>query len=304
MTDDYFNRLATLITEASNQKSARLDRMSVVEILKVINDEDRSIPETIAEHLPAIAEAVELFEKTYRAENRIFYLGAGTSGRLGVLDAAECPPTFGTDPDRIIGVIAGGRGTLVRSKEGIEDKAVNARRDLKRHGFSSDDLLIAIAASGQTPYTLAGLEYARSIGAPTVFICANPETNIQSTADIVIPIVLGPEVVTGSTRMKAGTAQKLILNMISTAAMIRLGKTYGNLMVDLRATSAKLAARSRRILMHTLDVDYEQADELLNKADGEVKTAIAMGKLKCSANVARRKLKDADGMLYRVLGED
>ncbi|MFC1476220.1 N-acetylmuramic acid 6-phosphate etherase [Candidatus Zixiibacteriota bacterium] len=301
MSKELFDQLAALVTEAGNPKTAHLDRMSVAEILQVINEEDRSVPEIIAGQMPQIARAVELYIATLRAGNRIFYLGAGTSGRLGVLDAAECPPTFGADPDQIIGVIAGGRATLVRSREGIEDKTGAAQRDLKRHKFTPNDLLIAIAASGRTPYTLAGLAYARSLGARTIFICANPSNDLTSTAEVVIPVVLGPEVIAGSTRMKAGTAQKLILNMISTAAMVRLGKTYGNLMVDLRAASAKLAERSRRILMVTTGVDYRKAGKLLKKAGGEVKTALVMAKLGCTAAVARRKLKAEEGFVYRVV---
>ncbi len=304
MSRELFDQITALVTEAGNPKTARLDRMRISEILQTINEEDRSVPETIAGQIPQIAQAVELYLETMRVGGRIFYLGAGTSGRLGVLDAAECPPTFGADPDRIIGVIAGGRGTLVRSREGIEDKTGAARRDLKRYKFTPKDLLIAIAASGRTPYTLAGLAYARSLGAATVFICANPSNDITSIADVVIPVVLGPEVIAGSTRMKAGTAQKLILNMISTAAMVRLGKTYGNLMVDLQATSAKLAERARRILMVTTGVDYDRAGKLLKKAGGEVKTALVMAKLGCTAAVARRKLKAAEGFVYRLLPKE
>jgi len=251
MSRELFDQLTTLVTEARNAKTAHLDRMDTTQILHAINQEDRKVPAIIKKQIPRIARAVELYAETMRKGGRVLYLGAGTSGRLGVLDAAECPPTFGTDPDRIIGVIAGGKATLVRSREGIEDQTGAARRDLKRHKISPTDLLVAIAASGQTPYTIAGLEYAHSIGAKTVFICANPSGKKTPSVDVLIPVVLGPEVIAGSTRMKAGTAQKLILNMISTAAMVRLGKTYGNLMVDLRATSAKLAERSRRILMVT-----------------------------------------------------
>ncbi len=303
MSRKYFDQLADLITEAANSRSARLDRMDTVEILSLINEEDSIVPKIIAAQIPNIARAVELFVGVLRAAGRVFYLGAGTSGRLGVLDAAECPPTFGTDPRQIIGIISGGRSTLVRSREGVEDKPGAAKRDLKRHGFSADDLLVAIAASGKTPYTLAGLAYARETGAQTIFICANPPDKLTVPADVVIPVVLGPEVIAGSTRMKAGTAQKLILNMISTAAMVRLGKTYGNLMVDLKATSAKLVARSQRILMSVLEIDYDHAGELLKSAGGEVKTALVMGKLGCTAAESRQKLVKADGFVYRVIGE-
>ena len=301
MPRELFDQLAALVTEARNPRTARLDRISITRLLRIINEEDRTVSAVIARHIPRIAQAVELYAATLRRGGRVFYLGAGTSGRLGVLDAAECPPTFGTDPRQIQGIIAGGNATLIRSREGVEDKAAAAKHDLKRCGFSKKDLLVAIAASGRTPYTLAGLEYARSLGAKTVFICANPTGQKTPPADVVIPVVVGPEVLAGSTRMKAGTAQKLILNMISTAAMVQLGKTYGNLMVDLRATSAKLGERSRRILMLAAGVDYEEAGDLLKKASGEVKTALVMAKLGCTATVARRRLKAADGFVYRVL---
>jgi len=302
MPRELFDQLALLVTESRNAGTARLDRMSITGILKLINREDRSVPVNIAKHIPRIAKAVNLYVAALGRGGRVFYLGAGTSGRLGVLDAAECPPTFGTDPHQVQGVIAGGKGTLIRSREGVEDKPAAAARDLKKRGFCRKDLLIAIAASGRTPYALAGLAYARALGAKTVFICANPSRQKSPPADVVIPVVVGPEVIAGSTRMKAGTAQKLILNMISTTAMVRLGKTYGNLMVDLRATSAKLGERSRRILMITTGVGYDEAGDLLKKAGGEVKTALVMAKRGCSAAVARRKLKRAGGFVYRVLG--
>jgi len=303
MSRELFDQLASLVTEARNPKTEHVDRMNVAEILSVINQEDATVPQIIAGLIPRIAAATELFISALQHGGRVFYLGAGTSGRLGVLDAAECPPTFGTAPEQIIGVIAGGRKTLIRSREGIEDMAGAASRDLKRHKFCRKDLLVAIAASGRTPYTLAGLAYAKSLGAKTVFLCANPTDDLSAAEDVIIPVVLGPEIIAGSTRMKAGTAQKLILNMISTAAMVRLGKTYGNLMVDLQATSAKLAERSCRILMVSTGVDYEAAGKLLKKAKGEVKTALVMARLGCTATLARRKLKEAGGFVYRALGD-
>ncbi len=301
MPRDVYDQLSSLITEARNPKTSRLDQLGTHEILRLINAEDTTITKAIRKQIPLIAGAVELFVETLSAGGRVFYIGAGTSGRLGVLDAAECPPTFGTNPDQIIGVIAGGRGTLIRSREGIEDKIGAARRDLKRREFSKNDFLIGIAASGRTPYTLAGLDYARSIGAKTAFICANPTRSLPTEVDVLIPVVLGPEVIAGSTRMKAGTAQKLVLNMISTTAMVRLGKTYGNLMVDLQATSEKLAERSRRILMVAAEVDYDEAGKLLAKANGEVKTALVMALADCSASAARKRLKKADGFVRNAL---
>ncbi len=236
-------QLGDLQTEQVNPRSVRIDQMSAGEIAALINAEDKTVPAVVEKCLPQIVETATLFAGTLRAGGRVFYIGAGTSGRLGVLDAAECPPTFGTDPKEIVGVISGGYDTLVLSSEGVEDREDKAVEDLRKHQLNSKDLVIGLAASRRTPYTLAGLVYARSIGCKTVFIICNlwrePDDK-RHRFDIIIPLEVGPEVITGSTRMKSGSAQKMTLNMISTTAMVLLGKTYGNLMVDLQARSEKL----------------------------------------------------------------
>jgi N-acetylmuramic acid 6-phosphate etherase len=251
--------------------------------------------------MPQIAKAAEVFAATIRSGGRVFYIGAGTSGRLGVLDAAECPPTFGTDPAQIVGVIAGGYPTLILSKEGVEDDEQAAVADLKSHRLSPQDFVMGIAASKRTPYTLAGVAFAKSLGCKTALIICNDPTGLAISPDIVIALTVGPEAITGSTRMKSGTAQKLALNMISTTAMVLLGKTYGNLMVDLQAKSEKLAARSRKILVELLQIPLSDADVLLNRAGGSVKTAIVMHKLNCDKAQAIKKLAEAEGFLMRIV---
>lgn len=304
MTDrkkDLIGHLGRLTTEKSNPKSIHLDRLTAVEICRIINAEDSSVAPAVQKEIGHIAHAAELVAKTLKNDGRLFYIGAGTSGRLGVLDAAECPPTFGTDPSQVIGVIAGGRDTLIRSAEGVEDRTEEAIRDLEIHQFGKTDMLIGLAASIKTPYTVAGIKQAITIGAPTVLIVCNRADDLDFHPDILIQLEVGPEVISGSTRMKSGTAQKMTLNMISTTAMVLLGKCYGNLMVDLQATSDKLAARSRKILMEILDIDYDSADRLLLSADGSVKLAIAMQRLGIDKNEARQKLAATDGFLWKLL---
>jgi N-acetylmuramic acid 6-phosphate etherase len=295
----HLNRLAT---EQSNPKSADIDRLSAVDICRIINDEDKTVAYAVEKELPAIARAAETAAEVLRAGGRLLYIGAGTSGRLGVLDAAECPPTFGTDPSEVIGVIAGGRDTLVRSAEGIEDRAEEAPRDLQKLHFSAADMLVGLAASIKTPYTLAAIRHAIEIGAPTVLIVCNKVADLDFRPRIVIELEVGPEVITGSTRMKSGTAQKLALNMISTTAMILLGKCYGNLMVDLKATSDKLTVRSRKILIDLLGIDYDTADQLLISSSGSVKLAIAIHRLGIDRETAARRLAEAGGFLWKLLG--
>ena len=292
--------LQSLVTEQRNPRTRDIDLADLESVLHLINDEDRSVPDVVRTQIPAIARAVERVEQSLRRGGRLIYLGAGTSGRLGVLDAAECPPTFGSDPAQVVGVLAGGLETLVRSREGVEDRAEAAVDDLRALDVAARDTLVAITASRRTPYAVAGLQYARQVGASTVFItCNDPPAEV--VADVVIAAVVGPEVVTGSTRMKAGTAQKLVLNMISTAAMIRLGKVYENLMVDLRPMSQKLEARSKGILMKLLDLPYEDAVRLLDAAGGSVKRALFMGLARCDAAAAERRLERAGGVLRRAL---
>jgi N-acetylmuramic acid 6-phosphate etherase len=293
--------LSRLGTEQINEDTVDIDQLSAADIVRKINAEDRKVAAVVESALPEIAEAAEIYAATLRANGRVFYVGAGTSGRLGVLDAAECPPTFGTDPEQIVGVISGGYDTLVLSKEGVEDREDAAVADLRARGVGSRDFVIGIAASVRTPYTRAGLRYAVGAGAKTAFIICNEPVDIPGKIDVVIALPVGPEVIAGSTRMKSGTAQKMALNMISTTAMVLLGKTYGNLMVDLQARSDKLAARSRRMLMELLAIDLETAEKLLSEAGGSVKTAIVMHKLGTGYDRARELLDRHDGFVGRVL---
>lgn len=290
-------QLNTLATENVNPNTVDIDQLSPLEIARRINAEDKTVATIVEQALEPISKAASEFARSLREGGRVVYLGAGTSGRLGVLDAAECSPTFGTDPDQTVGVISGGYGTLVLSREGVEDDRTAAIDDLKGIKLSSRDMLIGLAASVRTAYTRSGLEFARQLGCPTVFIFCNTTPDPPPKADILIPLPVGPEVITGSTRMKAGTAQKLTLNMISTTGMILLGKTYGNLMVDLQARSKKLAARSRKILMELLGIDLVNAERLLDQADGSVKIAIVMHQHSCSKSEAEKKLADAGGFI-------
>lgn len=302
---DLFEQLGGLTTEAQGNEYRRLDRESLRKVLVRINDADATLPGAIRRCLPQIEKATKLVIATWSDGGRLLYAGAGTSGRLGVLDASELPPTFGLDHRRAIGLIAGGKQTLVRSKEGVEDSESDGAKAVRSARVGRDDCLIAIAASRRTPYTLGALAEARKRGARTVFLVANPRPVGKSLegADVVIPVVVGPEVIAGSTRMKAGTAQKLVLNMITTAAMVQLGKTYQNWMVDLRSTSAKLHERSKRILTIAAGINYDEADSVLRSAKGSVKRAILMARLGISAREADEALKRAKGFVFRALGE-
>ena len=290
------------LTERRNPRSADIDLATPLEIVDLINGEDRSVPDAVASQREAIARAIEQAESTFRNGGRLFYVGAGTSGRLGVLDASECPPTYGTDPEMVQGIIAGGHKALTRSQEGAEDRLEGAIEDLTQHGVRSGDFVIGIAASGTTPYVRRALTYARSIGAATGLVaCSPPPRDALDVVDILIQPLTGPEIVTGSTRMKAGTATKLVLNTITTGAMIRLGKTFGNLMVDLRATNDKLRDRSERILMEVCEVDRVRARELLDASGGTVKTAIVTHFLGADREEAERVLSASGGVIRRIL---
>jgi N-acetylmuramic acid 6-phosphate etherase len=300
-----YSQLGRLTTEAQDPKFKRIDREPLRRILERINDADQTVPAAVRRCLPQIEKATRLVIETWGTGGRLFYAGAGTSGRLGVLDASELPPTFGLDHRRAVGLIAGGRATLVRSREGVEDSSDDGAKAVAKAKVGPDDCLIAIAASRRTPYTLGALAAAHRRGARTIFLVANPRrvgTNVEN-ADIVIAVVVGPEVIAGSTRMKAGTAQKLVLNMITTTAMVRLGKTYQNWMVDLRCTSAKLRERSRRILALTADLSYEEASRILTRSGGSVKRALIMARLGCTAREADRRLAAAEGFVHRALDE-
>ena len=268
--------LSRLTTEQQNPATARIDQMDTLSILNLINEEDKKAALAVELVLPDIARAVDLITAKISDGGRLFYIGAGTSGRLGVLDASECPPTFGVSPHLVQGIIAGGVRALVNSLEGAEDNRERAISDLNERNFSSTDVLVGIAASGRTPYVLSGLEYARSMGAATIAVSCVEESEAAALADIALTPVTGAEVITGSTRMKAGTATKMVLNMLTTATMIKLGKVYGNLMVDLHATNDKLRDRARRIIMTATGVNSDRALKALDAADGYVKHAIEL----------------------------
>ena len=287
-------------TEQVNANTMDIDRLNALEIARKINAEDKTVAVVVEVALPRIAQAAEMYAATIRQGHRVLYIGAGTSGRLGVLDAAECPPTFGTDPSQIIGVISGGYDSLVLSQEGVEDREDEARKDLQWKNLAAGDFVIGIAASRRTPYTLSGLSYAQSLGCRTAFIICNHSGNLEFKPDVLIELPVGPEVITGSTRMKSGTAQKMTLNIISTTAMVLLGKTYGNLMVDLQARSEKLAARSRKILMDLFTMPLDHANLLLERAGGSVKVAIVMQKFSCDRADAEARLTAAGGYISRI----
>jgi len=298
-----YDRLQNLTTESLNPRTRDLDAMTVGEILKVMSREDREVISAVEKVLSQVEQAVTMVETSFRKGGRLFYVGAGTSGRLGVLDAAECPPTFGTDPAMVQGIIAGGIEALVRSVEGGEDDEKAGAGELGRRGLTQKDVVVGIAASTRTPYVMGALEYAKSMGAATVLVTCNDVPGGDVPADVVIAPIVGPEVVAGSTRLKAGTATKMILNMITTASMVRMGKTWGNLMVDLKAWSDKLRARSCRILTLATGCTFEEAVEWLNKADGELKTAIVMAIGGLDADEARKRLKANDGRVRGALGQ-
>ncbi len=291
-------------TETRNPRTTELDQMTVVELLQVMNSEDRKVPDVIAQVIPEIALAVDLVVASLHGGGRLVYLGAGTSGRLGVLDAAECPPTFGTSPDLVIGLLAGGNEAMFHAVEGAEDSADRAVADLERIGLSAADVLVGIAASGRTPYVIAGLAHARQVGAATVSIACNPDAAVSSEAQVAIELDNGPEVLTGSTRLKAGTSQKLVLNMISTAAMVRLGKVYGNLMVDVLPSNEKLVDRAVRIVAEATGCPSDEAQRALAASDGHAKTAIVMILRGAGATEARERLARADGFVRAAITDN
>ena len=276
MAEHLLQTLSTLITEQRNPNSMHVDSLSALEIVQLMNDEDKQVPLAIEKCLPQIAQAVECIVAAFQQGGRLVYIGAGTSGRLGVLDASECPPTFGVSPEMVKGIIAGGERALRHPIEGAEDSKAQAVADLQTIQFSSKDVLVGIAASGRTPYVIGALEYAESLGSVTVSIASNPNSAMANIVDIAIDTVVGPEVLTGSSRLKSGTAQKLVLNMLTTASMILMGKCYQNLMVDVQASNEKLKARAIRIVMQATDCDKALAEETLKQADQNAKLAIMM----------------------------
>lgn len=293
--------LESLTTEAFRPDLADIDRLATLDIARLMNGEDATVPAAVAERLPEIATAIDAMAERMARGGRLIYAGAGTAGRLGVLDASECPPTFNTDPDQVVGRIAGGPAAMVTSVEGAEDSAELARADLDALRLIAADTVVGISASGRTLYAIAAVRHARELGALTIGLACNADSALAAAADHGIEIVVGPELLTGSTRLKAGTAQKLVLNMLSTITMIRLGKTYGNLMVDVRASNEKLRARSRRIVALATGAGDEQIERALSATDGEVKNAILTILTGVDASTAARLLDDSDGHLRAAL---
>jgi N-acetylmuramic acid 6-phosphate etherase len=300
-----FEQLQSLATEQRNPHSTHIDTASTEEILRVINTEDHLVPIAVRRELDHIADAVEHVVEAFKQGGRLFYVGAGTSGRLGVVDASECPPTFGTDPEMVQGLIAGGREAVFRSQEGAEDVPEKGAEALEARGVTDADVVCGIASSGRTPYVVGAVEHARdAIGCPTLFVTTVPREELDVDPDVAICPVVGPEVIMGSTRMKSGTAQKLVLNMITTASMVRLGKVYENMMVDLRRTSDKLVERGIRTVMMVTGVDYDEADAVLDRCDGHVKTAIVMILADVGVEEARRRLEATDGFVRPAIEEE
>lgn len=295
------NVLEHLLTEQRNPASEGIDARSTGEILRIINREDHKAPEAVAQVIPAIARAVDAIVERLRAGGRLFYIGAGTSGRLGVLDAAECPPTFNVPPELVQGIIAGGERALARATEASEDDPATGARDLLERGFTPRDVLVGIAASGRTPYVLGAVAEARRLGAPTVGISCTPDSELSRAVDIAIEPLPGPEIIAGSTRMKAGTVTKLALNMLSTATMIRLGHVYGNLMVNVQPTNVKLRDRARRVVALAAGVDAACAAELLEASGGAVKVAIVMARLGLDRGQAEARLEACGGRISEAL---
>lgn len=299
--ENLFETLRELTTEKRNPRTATIDLAPTREILAQLNAEDRTVADAVRREIPSIARAVDLVAESFRNGGRLVYFGAGTSGRLGVIDAAECPPTFGVSPEMVVGVIAGGRDTVFLSREGIEDDHGGGGRDVAAADVSKKDVVFGITASRRTPYVLGALEEAKKRGAKTVFLCCNEGAKVD--ADVHICIVVGPEAIAGSTRLKAATAQKMVLNMVTTASMIKIGKVYGNLMVDLKPASEKLVERAKGIIMMLTGVSYSQAEKVFLAAGRNVKVAVVMIKLGLDREGAEAALKKSNGFLARALGE-
>jgi N-acetylmuramic acid 6-phosphate etherase len=298
-----FEELKTLTTERRNPASVDIDSRETIQVLRVINNEDKKVAFAVEHELPYIADAVDIVAGALKKGGRLFYVGAGTSGRIAVQDAAECPPTFGSDLEMIQALIAGGKPALFKAQEGAEDREDNGANDIMAHGINQNDVVCGIAASRRTPYVIGAIRKAHELHAKTIFITTNPRSQFNHEVDLAICPDVGPEVIMGSTRMKSGTAQKMILNMITTAAMIKLGKVYENMMVDLQTTNKKLEERSKRILMIATGVDYEKAAQTLKKADGHIKTALVMIRANVGAKEARRRLTLSDGFVRRAIEE-
>ncbi|WP_272572909.1 N-acetylmuramic acid 6-phosphate etherase [Providencia sp. PROV250] len=293
--------LSRMVTESRNAASTNIDQLSTIDMLQVINNEDKQVPLAVEKVLPQVAQLVDKVAQAFLNGGRLIYVGAGTSGRLGILDASECPPTYGTPHEQVVGLIAGGHQAIFRAVENTEDKPELGEQDLLNIQFNDKDVLVGIAASGRTPYVLGALAYARKVGAATASISCNPNSPVANAADIAITPIVGPEVVTGSSRMKAGTAQKLVLNMITTGAMIRIGKVFGNLMVDVEATNAKLVERQVKIVMEATECDRQTAELALQQCQRHCKTAILMILSGLDAQEARQLLSDNQGFIRTAL---
>ena len=293
--------LSAMVTENRNNASENIDCASTIEILQIINNEDKQVALAVEKQLTYIANAVDAISNAFLNHGRLIYLGAGTSGRLGILDASECPPTYGTPPEQVIGLIAGGKPAIFKAVENAEDSPELAINDLKHINFSAKDILVGIAASGRTPYVIGGMQYAKSLGATVVSLCCNPNAPMINLANIAITPIVGAEVITGSSRMKAGTAQKMILNMLTTASMITIGKVYGNLMVDVEATNAKLVERQISIVMQATDCNRDTAITTLNQCNQHCKTAILMILAGLTAQQAKTKLEQNNGFIRKAL---
>jgi len=300
-TSSLFHELQSLVTEQRNPRSASIDTASIPDILRIINTEDQTVAPAVAREIPYIANAVEFIVEAFTRGGRLLYVGAGTSGRLGILDASECPPTYGTPPDMVQGIIAGGREAVFRSREGAEDIPEHGAEALRAARIAPPDVVCGIAASRRTPYVIGAVDYARSLGCKTLFVTCNPRESFTLAVDVAICVVVGPEIIMGSTRMKSGTAQKLVLNMLTTASMIRMGKVYENMMVDLQMTAEKLIERSRRTVMTITGLNYDAATTVLNAANGHVKTAIVMTLADVSAHEARQRLAQANGFVRQAI---
>jgi len=301
MSKELFENLSKLSTEQRNPRSMNLDSLSTEEILRLVNSEDKLVPVAIEKEIPFITQAVEIVVDAFKKGGRLIYVGAGTSGRLGILDASECPPTFGTPHEMIVGVIAGGRDAVFRAQEGSEDRADDGERAMIEMKVTSNDVVCGIAASRRTPYVVAAIKKARELGAKTLYVTTNPRSEFDLDVDVAICPEVGPEVLAGSTRMKSGTAQKLVLNMITTTSMVRLGKIYENMMVDLQMNSKKLEERAKRVVMIVTGLEYEEAAKYLEQAGGNVKTALVMILSGVDAEEARKRLKQEDGFVREAL---
>lgn len=299
-----FEEISKLTTEQRNPRSMDIDAKSTIEILRIINEEDKIIPFAVEQELPYIEQAVEIIVDAFKKGGRLLYFGAGTSGRLGVVDASECPPTFGTPYGMIEGFIAGGKEAMFRAQEGAEDHEENGAKDIMKANVTSIDVVCGIAASRRTPYVVGAVKKAKELGAKTLFVTTNPRKDFNiKEVDVAICPYIGPEVIMGSTRMKSGTAQKLVLNMLTTASMIRMGKVYENMMIDLQMTNKKLVERSKKIVMTITGLNYDQATEYLKKAKGHVKTALVMIKANVDYDEAQRRLKKADGFVRLAIAD-